>query len=202
MRRRDLGLTQPLLVLAHIYVGKCMCCRCKEIKHTHIYGTVYIKRKELTHTVNAFFKGRAFKVWTTHSVRPLCSRWQPVKQENRWELKCEGKLNSLHAEALTFSWGWFEISMETTPSGELHLRVISRKSYTVFFGLFPSTYQLISKQSHGNWQPCRSFSASLQSLAVVLPWENTWSWQWVACLGKKREWNKGFVFHWHILPAE
>lgn len=146
MRLCDLGLTQPLqhqcitlrlcvclqlsvscvsvLVQARIYVGNACAV---------LWGVRKKNRKKRGSHINASFKGRPFKVWTTYSVRPVCSLWQPVKQENKWDLKFERKLTSLHAETVTFSPGWVKISRETVGSGELHLRVISMKSYTIFW---------------------------------------------------------------------
>lgn len=58
---------------------------------------------------------------------------------------------------------------------------VSAGSQSISFGLSLSTNQLTSKRSHGTWQPCRSFIASLQSITALLPWESTPSWWWAMC---------------------
>lgn len=78
---------------------------------------------------------RTLTVRTTHSVRPVCSLWHQVKQKNNWDLKMIWKLTSLHAETMTFSPGWIEISRGTIGNGELRLWVLSRKSYSIFWSV-------------------------------------------------------------------
>lgn len=75
---------------------------------------------------------------------------------------------------------------------------VSAGSQSISFGLSLSTNQLTSKRSHGTWQPCRSFIASLQSITALLP------------LRKHSKLMMGYVlenrpedsfFYWHVLPA-